>query len=510
MCEKDSLDVHLKTAHGTKILASIATSTTHDDISLQAQALRILSENAHVPNVADVWEMVAHSLVALVTSVSQHRPSLLADASTTGPFAGLGNASDDGLSFVHQVKLWYVLTNEAALFSTLAHVTTSITEVKVLFSASLPRLVCLEYVKYHETFDCHFNTVAFLVKLVDVLWPQRPAVDDVAAANSTSNRFSNLVLRLCLCKYKAVWSEMLRVLEHLVASTEFVQQLVLEPHLRGAIAHLSAKTNPDDVAKWATSLLDQVDAYEHQHLVNVIKLPKLEIDLSLSEAVAVATQLKTSGNRWFREGNFTAARAFYRLGLSTLTVSESYQATRPPSSPVPKISVGQPVKVQQGKKWLVGMVSDVNGGYADVMLDNGSEADNVPVHLVHILPVETPQIADLRLHLCMNSAKCLHALGSTQFAIDCLTYALAQAVPNHIPALYLRGVLAMATNNIPLAKADLQKAHQLVSKTKTHAAMVGDIRTAWSRLQLMVKHRKRADKRMIKEMVSYLNSINIE
>ncbi|ETV68499.1 hypothetical protein, variant [Aphanomyces astaci] len=495
----DALSVHLTTAHGVKVLASIATNDDHDDLSLQAEALRLLSEHAHDPTIASAWEsssiltyvlaspalndadsdlhlvlwrclaqcaetvtpllpqlwsarrsildvatsiqdaplhstsLAAHTLAALVASVAEHAPALLVPSASTGPFAGFGDLSDLGLAFVRQVKLWYVLTNEAALLSMLAHATTTVSDVKVTFQAKLPALVCREYVLYHETFDLHYNAVAFLFNLVHVLWR-----DDVAAPESTTRHdqiFGHVVLRLCLSKHKIVWSEMRGVLEHIVTSSpDFAAaNLVPQPHLRGAVAHLAAKSH--DVAAWTTSLLGQVDTFETVHRINVIQLPSLQIDLTLRDAVDVATTLKTTGNRWFRDGNYTAARSFYRVALSTLTVSEAFNASRRPTAV--KLTVGHPVKVQQGTAWLVGMVSDVNEDVVDVMFDNGTEADNVPIHKVHMLPVETSAIADLRLHLCMNSAKCLHALGCTQDAIECLTFALTVS-SEHIPALYLR------------------------------------------------------------------------
>ncbi|KAF0685239.1 Aste57867_22830 [Aphanomyces stellatus] len=561
----DELAVHLKSDHGLAILVSIAT-TPADDIDLQAQALRILSEHGHEPKVATAWEAAdmfaylldlealvdgehdlhlavwkclaqcAETAVPLLHALWERRVALLAAATSmrdanlqstsiaahtlvalvcnmagldaavvrTAPcFGGLGDAGDNGVGFCELVKQWFVLTNEAALLTMVGHLITSSADVKAVFASGLVRLACRDYVIHYDNFEFHHSCIAFLDAVASVVCP----IDNHALLPPGRDTFTRLVLRLSLCKIKAVWSDMLCVLQHTAHAPVFSAHLLEDAHFRGAICYLAAKDPA--AAEALTSMLPQLDALD-RGTNNLIQLPELAVDLSLGEAVDAATVLKASGNAWFAAGNHTAARAFYRHALSTLAVADANASRRHTDAPtMDALSVGHCVKVQLANKtWLQGMVSDCNGRTVDVMFDNGSEEDDVPLHRVRLVPTEAAAMTELRLQLCMNSAKCLHALKQTHEAVECLGYAL-EHVPGHIPALYLRRAPISSCLRLMScrAKDDLQLAHQLVAKTKTHVALAADIRTAWSRLQLIVKHRKRADKRLIKEMMAYLNTI---
>ncbi|CAK4073496.1 unnamed protein product [Aphanomyces euteiches] len=553
----DELVVHLRSDHGIQILVSLATKPSDGDVDLQANALRLLSESTDLSKVAKAWRdcnildyliksealidpendlhvpfwrslcqiaetgvafqpelwsrrrqlydaaitlrdvsslqstsLVAHTFAALVCSVAEQEPSSFAPFSSS-PFHDLVDP-ESGLAFCELVKQWYVLTNEAALLTMVGHLISSVDDVKAVYASGLVRLVCHDYGLHRENFEFYHGCLFLLCKIESVLFPRQSSVNGY-------DRFCHVVLHLALCKLKAVWSEMSRVIEHLVQDLDFGSQFIKEPHFRGVIAYFAAK-QASDLTLWA----EEIDALEYRS-GSLISLPTLQANLSLKDALATASALKESGNNWFVAGNHTAARSFYRLALSTLAVAEANGCRQAPSSP---LSIGQTVKVQMvGGGWLHGMVSDSNdNGSVDVVFDDDSEQDNIPLHRVRPVAAELGVINDLRLQLCMNSAKSLHGLKQTREAIECLAYALDR-FPNDVPALYLRGVLSLAVHDTKQAKEDLQRAHQVVAKTKQHLALAGDIRTAWSRLQLVVKHRKRADKKLIKEMMTYLNTI---
>ncbi|CAK4658308.1 unnamed protein product [Aphanomyces euteiches] len=521
----DELVVHLRSDHGIQILVSLATKPSDGDVDLQANALRLLSESTDLSKVAKAWRdcnilgyliksealidpendlhvpfwrslcqiaetgvafqpelwsrrrqlydaaitlrdvsslqstsLVAHTFATLVCSVAEQEPSSFAPFSSS-PFHDLVDP-ESGLAFCELVKQWYVLTNEAALLTMVGHLISSVDDVKAVYASGLVRLVCHDYGLHRENFEFYHGCLFLLCKIESVLFPRQSSVNGY-------DRFCHVVLHLALCKLKAVWSEMSRVIEHLVQDLDFGSQFIKEPHFRGVIAYFAAK-QASDLTLWA----EEIDALEYRS-GSLISLPTLQANLSLKDALATASALKESGNNWFVAGH----------------------------------STGSPLVQMVGGGWLHGMVSDSNdNGSVDVVFDDDSEQDNIPLHRVRPVAAELGVINDLRLQLCMNSAKSLHGLKQTREAIECLAYALDR-FPNDVPALYLRGVLSLAVHDTKQAKEDLQRAHQVVAKTKQHLALAGDIRTAWSRLQLVVKHRKRADKKLIKEMMTYLNTI---
>ena len=51
----DELVVHLRSDHGIQILVSLATKPSDEDVDLQSNALRVLSESTDLLRVAKAW-----------------------------------------------------------------------------------------------------------------------------------------------------------------------------------------------------------------------------------------------------------------------------------------------------------------------------------------------------------------------------------------------------------------------------------------------------------------------
>jgi len=160
------------------------------------------------------------------------------------------------------------------------------------------------------------------------------------------------------------------------------------------------------------------------------------------------------------------------------------------------------------------MICDINTRklLAEVIYDDtGDEEENVAFNRL-TLRISTgllTKLSTLRIDLSTNLAKCLHLMHEQQNAIDCLSNALSLS-PGYLTALYLRGIFCMEQGQLRMAKDDLFHANSIAQKQKNRERQKA-IASAWKRLQELYKRRKRADKKIVKEMMKYLSTFtNLE
>ncbi|EQC26231.1 hypothetical protein SDRG_15966 [Saprolegnia diclina VS20] len=436
------------------------------------------------------------SLVASIGSTLQPRPDKL--------FCGLVDADANG--FCDLLKQYYVFGGNTGLLDLIRRVLSTKAEAKALCSSGLLRLWGREWHQQHDTtFGAKWT--ALLSHLAEVLHPQRPIL---YSGSDGDSQWASAFLALALSPLKCVWMEMAPLVLDALGTATLAPVLQSHPHCHGALLWLLSK--PDAIPSATTRAELEAIAIDCE-MANRVALPTLEIGLALPEALAMATSLKASGNRWFSLGNHAAARQFYRLGLSTLKVAAATarQALSTPTTTT-ALPVGACVEVRQGDgtRWPA-MVSDVDGPTrVEVIYDASGDDDTVDLSRCRLCLSFSDQsaLSALQVALCMNLAKSLSHLRMVPEAIECLHFGLELA-PDHLPALYLRGLLHMQTLQLKPAKDDFFRANKMAGERKDKATQV-QIHKAWKRLQVLTTQRKKADKKLIKDMMAYLDTLAID
>ena len=129
------------------------------------------------------------------------------------------------------------------------------------------------------------------------------------------------------------------------------------------------------------------------------------------------------------------------------------------------------------------------------------EEDDVSPDRVRLVPDVYHDTRALEIQLLMNAAKCSEKLNQLEHVMTCCSDVLALE-PTKWQALYLRAISAMERGQLTQAKADLWTGHAVSGKTRNPW-----ITKAWTRLQFLMKKRKRQDRRLTKDMLRYVSTI---
>ncbi|OQR86331.1 hypothetical protein ACHHYP_10637 [Achlya hypogyna] len=559
--DNDSVDdfaALLDTDDGVRTLVSYAVAATEDDPDMQANALALLGDNTDVRvakavvdsslldillghvglNDADddlhlpIWRCLAgwavgapelsaalwavrsqlvdaafvlrHKALSTTSLVCTVLVAVASNASRqhhSGLFCGFVQA--DVTEFCGLLKQLYVFGGNVGVLDLFRHLLTSKAEAKALFASGLPRIWAREW---YDRRDSPFSVkwTALLFHLQHVLHPHRAVL---YSGSDSDAQWASTFCALALSSFKFVWTELAPML--LDALDNAKSLLVAHPHCAGVIAWFLSR--PGALSDAARTTLEAV-ASELEG-ANLIELPTLDIGLNLRAGLATATALKESGNRWFAMGNYTAARQFYRLALSTLKVTEATERRRRNAPDAERsFSIGTCVEVRHADgSYLTAMVSDVeDDGKVEVIYDATGDDDVVAAARCRLClsMAEQSELASLQVALCMNLAKCLAHLRMVAEAIECLGFGLS-LLPDHLPALYLRGLLGLQSLQLKQARDDFYRANAVAIERKDKATQV-EIHRAWKRLKVLTTQRKKADKKLIKEMMAYLDTIAID
>ncbi|KDO26527.1 hypothetical protein SPRG_07929 [Saprolegnia parasitica CBS 223.65] len=441
--------------------------------------------------------LVSATLTSLVASMAQDLQPRADEL-----FCGLVDADANG--FCDLLKQYYVFGGNTGILDLVRRVLSTKAEAKALCSSGLLRLWGREW---HQEHDAAFGAAwtALLSHLLHVLHPARPVL---YAGSDRDSQWASAFLALALSPLKCVWMEMAPLV--LDALTSIVAPaLRAHPHCHGVARWLLSKHEAIPLAMARAELeAIAVDCERANH----VALPTLEIGLTLTEALATATSLKATGNRWFRMGNHVAARQFYRLGLSTLKVAAATarQALTTPTTTA-ALPIGACIEVAWMDQSALPHPSDVDGPTrVEVIYDASGDDDVVALSRCRLCLSLSDQsaLSVLQVALCMNLAKSLSHLRMVDEAIECLTFGL-QLLPDHLPALYLRGLLHLQTMQLKHARDDFFRANKMAAERKDKPTQV-QIHKAWKRLQVLTTQRKKADKKLIKEMMAYLDTLAID
>ncbi|RLN50122.1 hypothetical protein BBJ28_00003904 [Nothophytophthora sp. Chile5] len=382
-----------------------------------------------------------------------------------------------------------------------------------------------------------------------------PAAIESTDAASTAKKqriVCDLVVALMLSGSSLVFIEAVRLLQFLVDNAAYRALLPAIPDLRGALEKAQTlATRPNSKLARDTYLTElcetqyrtltpEIDAFERQH-GSVVGLPSDETTVkgdsadeqALELALREATDAKTSGNAFFRRGNFPTARMFYRYAIAQLRVAQQHEETRLRSLPTHELlaqcSIGASVQVagSLSDEWQDAMISDVEGSQVEVIYDADDREDEwVPLARIR-LRMNTSMLSafeDLTVSCFMNMGKAFSALGDHDQAVQCFSHALALRGGTLVAALYYRGVANMALHDLTAAQQDLWNANQQCRDQRKSSSSGGSSQTnsrdakhtralqsqivaAYKKLQQMHANKKRLDKKLMKQMVSYLTTI---
>ncbi|OQS05300.1 hypothetical protein THRCLA_02559 [Thraustotheca clavata] len=420
-------------------------------------------------------------------------------------FCGL--VSQDAQEFCGLIKQFYVFGGNAGCSDLIRHLVTYKTEVKAVFNSGLVRLWGKEWIN-EEKRESEFGPkwVALLLHFIGILHPKRPLLH---YGSDMENQWASAFCALGLSPHKFVWMEIVPMISDILGHPQTRRIFLAHAHASGVLSWLLTKRE----SLTESVRLEFEDAIISQSACNLIELPELPIGLTLSKALEKADSFKEQGNRWFGMGNYTAARHFYRIALSTLKVAEAstlQDLNSPGSSHT--FSIGARVKVRCADSSIkFAMVSDdPSNGKVEVIFDESGDDGVVYLHQCsHCLSLkDQAKLEALQISLCMNQAKCLSHLRMLAEAIECLTFGL-NLVPEHLPALYLRGLLCLQTMQLKQSKDDFYQANAIAIKLKDKTTQT-EIHRAWKKLKVLIAQRKKADKKLVKEMMAYLDTIAIE
>lgn len=376
---------------------------------------------------------------------------------------------------------------------------------------------------------------------------------DASAAADVSDRCSEqfvceLVVALVLSGVSVVFQDGVRLLQMLLECPEprLQTMLVAVVDLRGALEkaqalaeqHASGQRVLDPyvatLAQQQSALLTPtIDAYERALGASLVGLPADPVgrhdslrtssdsndDDGLETALALATQCKERGNRFFKRGNFPTARAFYRRAIALLRMAQRVRehalATLSPAHVLAQCSAGASVQVLSRcrRNWRNAMVSDVDSGRVEVIYDDDDDVEDdddecvEPSRVRLRMPTRVLEAFDaLEVDCAMNMGKAFVQLGDHARAVESFAHALRVTNHTHVAALYHRGVAHMALHDLQSAQQDLWRANDLARKRGDHT-LRKQVVAAYKRLQALHKHKKRMDKKLVKQMMSYLATI---
>lgn len=342
-----------------------------------------------------------------------------------------------------------------------------------------------------------------------------------------------LVVQLMLSGVSLVFEEGVRLLQMLVENESLRALLITVMDLRGALEKASTlaqqkenKLRAEDpylvvlCQQQYEQLRPEIDTYERASGVSLIGLPSdpdrfTETNGGSASVVTLATSCKERGNWFFKRGNFPTARAFYRRAVSLLRMAQLQKdqelVTLSKEQVLRKCSAGASVQVLTlpRRVWKNAMVSDVEDGKVEVIFDDDESEEVVDPSRVR-LRMDT-SILDtfeaLEVDCSMNMGKAFSQLYDHERAVECFSHVLQLKRNHHVAALYHRGVAHMALHDLKSAQQDLWSANQLARKLGNEKALLKQIVAAYKRLQLLHSNKKKMDKKIIKQMVSYLSTI---
>uniref|UniRef100_K3WUH7 peptidylprolyl isomerase n=1 Tax=Globisporangium ultimum (strain ATCC 200006 / CBS 805.95 / DAOM BR144) TaxID=431595 RepID=K3WUH7_GLOUD len=386
-------------------------------------------------------------------------------------------------------------------------------------------LGCAKVFTHMATFVCYDSSATSLDGFLD------PAVADY----SSEQFVCKLVVQLMLSRVSLVFEEAVRLLQMLVENATLYGLLVQVMDLRGALekAHTLVQLQENNVLRVAydpyvlslckqqfQQLFPEIDAFERLHgsLVGLPADPDLRYfsdDSGRNSAFALASECKERGNWFFKRGNFSTARTFYRRAVSILRMVRLQRdqdlATLTKDQVLEKCSAGASVLVQtlSRQEWRPAMVSDVEDGQVEVIYDDDDSEDVVGPSRVRLRMNTTTldTFENLEVDCSMNMGKAFSRLQNYERAVESFTHVLAIKKQHHAAALYHRGIAHMALHDLKNAQQDLWNANQLCRKLKGEQALRKQVIAAYSKLQQLHANKKKMDKKIIKQMMKYLSTI---
>ncbi|KAF1334115.1 hypothetical protein FI667_g2266, partial [Globisporangium splendens] len=423
-----------------------------------------------------------------------------------------------------QVSIDHSNSSAASLGSSDADALSSMEGEQTRLSDDL-MLGCAKVFTHMATFVCYDNSA------VSSSDPQ-----DQAVADHSSEQFvCELVVQLMLSRVSLVFEEAVRLLQMLVENATLHGLLVQVMDLRGALekAHTLVQLQENNVLRTAhdpyvlslcehqfQQLCPEIDAFERSHgsLVGLLADPDhrhCSDDSGRSSAFALASECKERGNWFFKRGNFSAARAFYRRAVAILRMARLQKdqdlATLTKDQVLEKCTAGASVLVQtlSRREWRPAIVSDVEDGQVEVIYDDDDSEDVVDPSCVR-LRMNTAILdtfENLEVDCSMNMGKAFSRLQDYERAVGSFTHVLNIKKQHHAAALYHRGIAYMALHDLKNAQQDLWNANQLCRKLKDEQALRKQVAAAYSKLQQLHANKKKMDKKIIKQMMKYLSTI---
>lgn len=442
----------------------------------------------------------------------------------------------DSCSYLALIKQFYVTLDDALvqvrLVAVLAKLITSKQHAKAVVRSGFLRTLLQQLpaspdpIPHEAGGPMLQNAVTALVRVSSfVCFSQLPREDSADMA-----RFlAALVVNLMLSGVSIVWQEATRLLQMLLEHPAFASMLPSIADLRGALERVHCLLQSQPVqqrdayleqlcAQQKQQLNPEIDAFEKQHGSLIGLRSGSDENIDEQQALELAAQYKARGNAFFKRGNVATARLLYQRSISTLRMaqarSEQQLASLPRSELLAKCTVGASVQVLVGpsRQWANAMVSDVDddGGVEVLFDDERMEDAVVPVERIR-LRMPTQQLdafQALVVDCSMNMGKALTQLQDHEHAIECFAHVLALK-KQHVPALYHRGVAYMVLHDLKPAQQDLFRAHQICRKTSDPQSkkLLKQITAAYQRLQEMHSKKKKMDKKIIKQMISYISTV---
>lgn len=388
-------------------------------------------------------------------------------------------------------------------------------------------LNCAKALTHTAIFVCYEST------------PSEPTVttgslQDSEIADHSSELFvCELVVQLMLSGVSLVFEEGVRLLQMLVESQKLRSLLVTVMDLRGALEKASTLAQQKEnklrvqdpylvmlCQQQYEQLQPEIDAYERANGVSLIGLPSdpdrfADTNGGFESVVTLATSCKERGNWFFRRGNFPTARVFYRRAVSLLRMAQLQKdqelATLSKQEVLRKCNAGASVQVLTlpRRVWKNAMVSDVEDGQVEVIFDDDESEEVVDPGRVRLRMATSilDTFEALEVDCSMNMGKAFSQLYDHERAVECFSHVLQLKRNHHVAALYHRGVAHMALHDLKSAQQDLWGANQLARKLGNEKALLKQIIAAYKRLQLLHSNKKKMDKKIIKQMMSYLSTI---
>lgn len=383
-------------------------------------------------------------------------------------------------------------------------------------------LNCAKALTHIATFVCYESTP-----------PSTTAQDSEIADHSSELFVCELVVQLMLSGVSLVFEEGVRLLQMLVESQKLRSLLVTVVDLRGALEKASTLAQQKEnklrvqdpylvmlCQQQYEQLRPEIDTYERANGVSLIGLPSdpdrfTETNGGSESVVTLATSCKERGNWFFRRGNFPTARAFYRRAVSLLRMAQLQKdqelATLSKQEVLRKCSAGASVQVLTlpRRVWKNAMVSDVEDGQVEVIFDDDESEEVVDPGRVRLRMATSvlDTFEAIEVDCSMNMGKAFSQLYDHERAVECFSHVLQLKRNHHVAALYHRGVAHMALHDLKSAQQDLWGANQLARKLGNEKTLLKQIVAAYKRLQLLHSNKKKMDKKIIKQMMSYLSTI---